>query len=145
MPPVFASYVCGGSTSRQDNCPHSIAKALLCSVTDTYKLSTAVLNLHSAHSLGPDCSACFGCCAQWNAVSDPAKEKAERERAEEARIRATEQLERRQVRHSCSGHALYQLLPPPYRPAGNTLFLLAPPGQALHLLCFGESAVPSYQ
>ncbi len=30
-------------------------------------------------------------------VEDPAREKAERERAEEARIRATEQLERRQV------------------------------------------------
>ncbi len=31
-------------------------------------------------------------------VEDPAREKAERERREEARIRATEQLERRQVR-----------------------------------------------
>ena len=30
-------------------------------------------------------------------VEDPAREKAERERREEARIRATEQLERRQV------------------------------------------------
>ena len=36
--------------------------------------------------------------AQFNAVADPAREKAEREKAEEARIRASEQLERRQVR-----------------------------------------------